>query len=388
MNDLELELKKHLFIVFGFEHYNTLGVIRSLGEKSISPIVILHTTTVKDPSLVPNCKYISRLHIVESVEEGYDLLFKKYGAEEYKPFLYSCDDYVEMCLDSHYDDLKDKFYFFDGGQAGIISHYMDKDAISQLAVECGCKVPKTEIVKRGQLPKSLKYPVITKAKVSAIGGWKSDVRICYSEQELADAYLTIKSEDLLVEEFIEKKNELCLDGFCINHGNDVCIPFQTTYLRVAPGMYGNYMELVPFDNERVNRQVSEILMKSRFNGIFSVEYLIDKNDDLYFLEVNFRNSTWSYAFTYGGVNMPYEWAMAMLEGSISINKDSIRKKPFTAMVEVRDFKDFVLTKKISIRQWVRDLVRTDCLFYWNRKDRKPVYAYLFHLVKRRLTHSV
>jgi len=383
MDMLDNELMKYKFIVFGFEHYNTLGVIRSLGEKGIAPIVILHKTNVKDPSLVPNSRYASKVHIVEDVDEGYSIL-KKYGNEDLKPFLISCDDYVEMCLDRHYEELKDRFYFFDGGQAGIVSRYMDKDAISQLAVECGCKIPKTEIVKRGQLPTLLKYPVITKAKVSAIGGWKKDVRICYSETELVEAYKTIESEDLLVEEFIEKKNELCLDGFCVNHGKDVCIPFQTTYLRVAPGMYGNYMELVPFKNELVYEQVCKILEKVQFNGIFSVEFLIDKNDELYFLEVNFRNSTWSYAFTYGGVNMPYEWAKATLEGKISINDELVRKTPFTAMVEVRDFKDFVLTRKISFIRWIRDLSKTDCLYYWNNKDKSPVFSYILNLVRRKI----
>lgn len=385
MKNIDKELRKHKFIIFGFEHYNTLGVIRSLGEKGINPIVILHKTNIQVPTLVPNSRYISKIHIVNDVNEGYCILMDCYSNEQYKPFLYSCDDYVEMCLDSHYNELVDRFYFFDGGSAGIISTYMDKDSINQLAVECGCKIPKAEAVRRGELPKTLRFPVITKAKVSAIGGWKSDVRICKSEKELEEAYQSIQSEELLVEEFIEKKNELCLDGFCVNHGCDVCIPFQTTYLRVAPGMYGNYMELTPFKNEVVYQQISKILRKTGYNGIFSVEYLIDKNDNLYFLEVNFRNSTWSYAFTYGGVNMPYEWAKSTLGGAIKIAEETVRKTPFTAMVEVRDFKDFVLTRKISLGKWIIDLLNTDCLYYWNKKDKRPFVSYVFHFIKRCLT---
>ena len=124
-------MKSHKFIIFGYDHYNALGVVRSLGEKGIAPIVILHKTIVKDASLVPNSRYASVVHIVENVDDGYRLLLEKYGNEEFKPFLYSCDDYVEMCLDSHYEELKNRFYFFDGGQAGIVSRYMDKDGISQ-----------------------------------------------------------------------------------------------------------------------------------------------------------------------------------------------------------------------------------------------------------------
>ena len=63
-------MRSHKFIIFGYDHYNALGVVRSLGEKGISPIVILHKTLVKDPSLVPNCRYASKVHIVDDVDEG------------------------------------------------------------------------------------------------------------------------------------------------------------------------------------------------------------------------------------------------------------------------------------------------------------------------------
>ena len=35
------ELSKHKFIVFCSDHYNSLGVVRSLGEAGIASIVIL-----------------------------------------------------------------------------------------------------------------------------------------------------------------------------------------------------------------------------------------------------------------------------------------------------------------------------------------------------------
>ena len=34
------ELKKYKFIVLGAEHYNSLGIVRSLGEERIKPIVV------------------------------------------------------------------------------------------------------------------------------------------------------------------------------------------------------------------------------------------------------------------------------------------------------------------------------------------------------------
>ena len=375
-------IQSHKHIIFAFDHYNTLGALRSLGEEGINAIVILYG---EHTYLVGSSKYITVLHKVKTVEEGYELLLRKYGHEELKPFLYSCDDFVESYLDERSSELIDKFYFFcgGGGKNGIVTHYMNKEAISQLAIECGAKVPKTEKLKRGQLPTTLRYPVITKSLMSIKGGWKSDVFICKNVEELKDAYGKIKSEDLLVEEFIQKKNELCLDGFCVNDGTDVCIPFQTTYIRVAPGKYGNYMTLEPFNNKIVYDQVKQMLQKVGFTGIFSVEFLIDQNDELYFLEINFRNSTWSYAFTFGGVNLPLEWAKAILSGKIDVTLMKIRKEPFTAMVEINDFADFVMKGKITLIQWLKDLRSCNCLFYYSDSDKKPAYLAWINAVREK-----
>ena len=85
--------KGHPVIVFALEHYNPLGLIRSLGENGIEPIYICVLAKGKHKSACLS-KYISTLHIVDSVENGYDLLRKKYGnyptAE--KPIILFSDD--------------------------------------------------------------------------------------------------------------------------------------------------------------------------------------------------------------------------------------------------------------------------------------------------------
>ena len=51
-----------------------------------------------------------------------------------------------------------------------------------------------------------------------------------------------------------------------------------------------------------------------FEGVYSIEFLIDQNDNYWFCEINFRNSTWSYAATVAGMPLPILWAEAMLTG--------------------------------------------------------------------------
>lgn len=108
MENIDVKLRKHKFIVFSQDHYNPLNVIRSLGEKGLNPISILYTPK---PILINHCRYVSKLHRVSSLEEGYKLLLSEYGNEEYKPFIYCSDDTTESFLDQYYDELKDKFFF-------------------------------------------------------------------------------------------------------------------------------------------------------------------------------------------------------------------------------------------------------------------------------------
>lgn len=382
MDKIDIELRKHKFVIFGSDHYNTLGAVRSLGEAGITPDVILHPHYRPNPIFSVNSKYVGNISIVSTVEEGFSLLLEKYGKEQYLPFVFSCDDWVESILDLHYDEIKNKFYFFHGKEQGIVSHYMDKDAIAKLGAAHGFNIPKAEELKRGELPKDLKYPVITKSMKSIEGGWKKDVHICHTPDELVDAYKSIQSDNVLVEEFIEKETEFCYDSFSINDGKNVVMPFKATYLRCKPGSYGNYIKYTPtVENDMIVSKVKEIIKEIGFTGIFEAEFLLAKDGTVYFLEINFRNSTWSYPMTFGGVNMLYYWAKGTLEGKLDSNIKR-RNTPFVGLVEIQDFKDFVVHGNMSILKWLYELATADCLFYINRKDMKPVYAHIKHLIKK------
>ena len=66
----------HLCIVFALEHYNPLNMIRALGENGINPVYI---SVKRRYEVATKSKYISELHRVDSVEDGYQLLMEKYG---------------------------------------------------------------------------------------------------------------------------------------------------------------------------------------------------------------------------------------------------------------------------------------------------------------------
>lgn len=368
------DYKKHLHILFGQDHYNPLGVVRSLGENGISPIVIL--ISKGKPHLVNKSKYIGKLHCVKSIEEGYQVLLSNYGNEALKPFIYTCSDDTESFLDLHYNELIKHFYFFNAGEQGRITKIMEKEEMIKMAVESGIEIPKTEVVKVGELPKALRYPILTKAVISTMANWKSNVHICQNEAELLEAYKTIKGDSIILQEYIIKKNELCLDGVSVNGGEEVYLPIQSEYIRFTPSAYGNYIYFQKYKEMDLLPLIQSIFKKTKFSGVFSMEFLRDKDDKFYFLEINFRNSTWSYAHTHVGVNLPVIWAKSTLAGHLDVSDVKISKETFTAIQEFTDFKDSVLGGAVSVKQWLKDFKNCDCPFYYNKQDNAPFWSIL------------
>lgn len=374
------DYKKHLHILFGHDHYNPLGVVRSLGEDGISPVVILISRG--KPHLVNKSKYLGKLHWVRSIEEGYQVLLSNYGNETLKPFVYTCSDDSESFLDLHYNELIDHFYFFNAGEQGRITKIMEKEEMIKMAVESGIDIPKTEVVRVGDLPKTLRYPILTKAVISTIANWKSNVHICQNEAELLEAYKTIKGDNIILQEYITKKNELCLDGVSVNGGEDVYLPIQSEYIRFTPSAYGNYIYFQKYKEMDLLPKIQAVFKKTGFSGVFSMEFLRDKDDNFYFLEINFRNSTWSYAHTHVGVNLPVIWAKSTLSGHLDVSDVKITKETFTAIQEFTDFKDSVLAGAVSVKQWLKDFRNCDCPFYYNKQDNAPFWSILRKKVLR------
>ncbi len=371
------EVFSHKHIVLCEDHYNPLGIIRSLGEEGIKPIVLLYDSHLQ---LVQQSKYIGELHIFKSIEEAYKYLMEHYGNETKKPFLYNGSDVSTLFIDNHYNELKDHF-FFTNGQGGI-EKYLQKSDIAQLASECGCKIPKEELLNVGELPSTLKYPVITKAVTSAgSSDWKSQSFVCENEEQLKEAYHKIEAKTILVQEYIRKKDELCINGISINAGEQVFMPYVCNYYRMPPGKLGNFMYFTPFKDKELTEKLVRIFRRAKYSGIFDLEFLLGEEDELYFLEVNFRNSAWSYAITYGGFNLPLRWAISTLDNKLYLD-DFKYKEKYDVMAEIGELHDCLQIYHISLLRWFMDFLKVDCSLIYNRKDPKPFRKYLTNSIKR------
>lgn len=360
----------HLCIVFALEHYNPLGQIRSLGEMGINPVYI---SVKRRYEVATKSKYISQLHKVDTVEEGYELLMLEYGNfdSEHLPYIVFSDDKSVGFFDLHYDEWKDKFIAFNAGRQGRINEFMDKYNIQQLAKKHGFNVLDSYVVgKDDPIPENLRYPIITKDISPNSGNWKSDVFICNNETELKEAFAKIASPTIMIQHFVDKKNEMALEGYTINHGQDMQIVTQMTWKYLIQGYYSPYHDVTMFTDKVMEEKLNAIFKEIGFEGIFEVEFLIDKDGTFYFMETNFRASAWNPTGLVAGMPLAYLWVKGMTNGYIM---DSDRKcfEDFTSMSEIIDYGKRVEGGMISFPEWLRDFKEAKCTYIYNSKDRAP-----------------
>jgi len=364
--------KGHKVIVFALEHYNPLGLIRSLGENGVFPIYI---SVKRRGPVACLSRYISVCHHVDSVEEGYALLVNTYGDEEKKPYVLFSDDRSIGYFDRHYDDVKDKFILYNAGMAGRINEYMNKEYILQLAKKHGFNVLETHVVKVGEIPEGLVYPVITKDIDPNSGSWKSDVYICENEQELREAYTKITSPVIQLQRFVDKKNEYAIEGFTVDHGRQMFVGTTLTWKYLIKGYYSPYHDVFTMKDMEMRRKLAAMFEEIGFEGIFEVEFLIDKDDTYYFLEINFRASAWNYSATVVGMPLSYLWVKSMDAGRID-PADEKEFEDFTDMSEVIDYGKRVESGMVSLAEWLKDFKEAKNTYYYNKDDMAP-FEYLY-----------
>jgi len=376
-----MNISKHKFIILGSDHSNTLGQIRCLGEMGIRPIVII---TEKRPYIINKSKYIGEYHIVDTIYDGPKYVLEHYSNEEYPPFIYTDRDDIMCAIDDYYDDLKGKFIFWNAGQKGRIRQLINKEVQIALAKECGLNVIPTEHVKRGGMPKELQYPIFTKATNSLNPYWKANAFICNSAEELKTAYSRMGIEEVLLQKYIRKKDEMPIEGISIDGGREVKLLVKKSSLRFADNGFGIYSKLSIFQDDDLENKVINFMRKARYTGIFEIEFIIDEGGIAYFMEVNFRNTMFNHACAEYGVNILHLFANSVLNNHIDQIDDKPVNREHTVMYEFDDLKISVIQDRLSIWRWLKDFISTDSFLYIDKRDMAPFWSLLKHKITNKL----
>lgn len=320
-------------------------------------------------------KYISKLHRVDSVEDGFLLLINQYGrlSEETgkKPYILFSDDKSVGYFDLHFEESKDKFITYNAGRNGRINEFMDKYEIQQCAKRHGFNVLDSYVIKKGDpVPDGLWYPIITKDISPNLGSWKSDVFICQNKQELVEALEKITCPLIMLQHFVDKQNEMALEGYTINNGKEMQIITQMKWKYLIQGYYSPFHDVCMFTDKDMEIKLQAMFEEIGFEGIFEVEFLIDKDGTYYFMETNFRASAWNPTCKFAGMPLPYLWVKGMMNGYIDPN-DRKEFEPFTSMSEIIDYSKRVEGGLCSIAEWLRDFKDAKCVYIYDKEDRGP-----------------
>ena len=369
-------MRKYIIFV-SKDHYNPLGIARTLGETGLNPVAVVVRS---EPKQVALSKYVKEKYYVASAEDGVRLIIDKFAdSKSEKSFILTGDDVTVMTLDKHYDELKDYFYFFNAGKTGRIAEMMNKDYMCDLAAKHGFVVAKTWKVKPGEIPKDIEYPVITKAVNSFGEEWKSIVRICRNEYDLTEAYKNIqKSNYILLQKYVEKIDEQSYDGFSINQGNDVFFTVQNNEVYHIPGQYAPYWKNKNVDDREFIKKAQGFIAEIGFEGIFEIEFLVAEDGTLYFLEINFRNTVNGWTSTVAGMPLATLWCESIDCGTIRSNIYRAIPEGFTTMAECFDYDARVKKGLISHKEWMKQYKSVTAKLYQGRNDFLPFLSFMWY----------
>ena len=146
------------------------------------------------------------------------------------------------------------------------------------------------------LAEQIKYPVMLKASA---GGGGRGIRIAYSKEELEKEYDLVKQEakvsfnddSLYLEKFVENPRHVEIQILADEHGN--CIHLGERDCSVQRRNQ-KVLEETPSGilDEKTRKKMGEVAVKAvqeiGYSNAGTIEFLVDKNKDFYFMEMNTR----------------------------------------------------------------------------------------------------
>lgn len=373
-----LRKKVNKVIVIGGDHHNTLGVIRGLGERGLKPDVIL--VTKEKRSFVDASKYINRSWKVKSEEQIVELLKEHYKQEKVKPVLICCSDATSGIVDDNRDSLDQLFYLPGAEQQGRVSEFMDKKQMADLAIKSGLNIPRCYYINSLETDITLiNTPCIVKPIVSRKGG-KSDIAICRTISDLEHYAASHTIEDKQIQDYIDKDFEYQLIGCSTK--SEVIIPGVSKILRPCKGSNTSFLHYTEIDKNFCEiEKCKEFVRRTGYHGLFSLEFLRDKQGKDYFMEINFRNDGNAICVTAAGMSLPYIWYLDCIGSDYSDERNKLIKSVYV-MPDMAEFK-LLVTRQISVKEYISDLRKTNRFMEFDKRDPKPFWKLLlFHVCSR------
>lgn len=153
-----------------------------------------------------------------------------------------------------------------------------------------------DVAEAESIAKKIGYPVMLKA--SAGGGGKG-IRVVYKKEELPMAFESVKSEAknsfgddrIFMEKFIENPRHIEIQVIGDKFGNVVCLgerecSIQRNHQKVVEEAPSSFVD--EKTRKKMYAQALALCKKVNYYSAGTIEFMMDKNKDFYFLEMNTR----------------------------------------------------------------------------------------------------
>jgi len=268
--------------------------------------------------------YLSIPAIISAAEVSHcDAIFPGYG------FLSENQNFVEICK---HHDIK-----FIGPTVAVMELMSDKSKAKDVMIRADVPVvPGSDgaihdIKDAAERAKVVGYPVILKA---AQGGGGRGMRVVDEEAGLKNAFLAAESEaitafgdgTIYMEKFIEAPRHIEVQVMADSHGNVLHIgerdcSMQRRHQKLIEESPANV--LTPEVRERLHAAAVRATKYIKYEGAGTFEFLLDKNLDFYFMEMNTRLQVeHTVSEEVSGLDL-IEWMIRVAEGEALPSQESI-----------------------------------------------------------------
>lgn len=376
---MELLMNNIISIVISNDHYNGLGVVRSLGESDI-PVYLLLFSNNKH-SFIDKSRYVTKTFRIAEDEEQILKTILDITDDQYRYIIFPLSDFSARAVDRIHASLRNNTIV--PNIKGNMEQFLNKQYMKELVSGYGLPVPKGRIIRNTDDYSDWNvYPAIIKPLIS-LEGAKLDITIAETSSALSKSIKTFWEKgysEVLVEEYITGTDAHMIEIMGCASEDNVYIAGIIRKIREYPIHNGStsFAQIVD-SHHGVDVSVIKTLLKDLgFIGLFDIEmkYCGDK---AYFIECNFRNGAPGYALTLKNRNIPLKWINMTLKTNIK-SKSSCTDKDYF-MCEQRDFIN-MLKGTPGLFRWITDFRNSQKIFF-SKKDIVPVvYYYNYRLLSR------
>lgn len=371
-------------LVLGCESLTALGIIRCLGEAGIRQLGVSFGARTE---LAGYSKYTRVMVFPKEWKEDklVDLLTS--GISNPKGAIFCATDSSAIFVDKNREELGDSWHIF-GSEMFRTADLMDKSKMISWAEQAGFTLPRTVVIDPdATLPAkdigSIKPPCILKPTTSLEFG-KEAFQVIKKEEDIfpaVDAYVLNYGRCLLQEFVGDATADGMIEVFAYNPKSvDRFFSCTIGKIRQYPFSIGSSSFIKTTSLPGVLGAISRYLSIIDYVGVVDFE-LKKCGEQVYFLEVNLRCGTPIYLSARAGLNLPQIAYRDILGETVDIPNNV---SPSEDIYWLRDENDWrhILEGRLSLRQFIRDVLRADAFAIFSRHDMLPFLQYLNKLIAR------